>query len=623
MPRSIFEVEVKDEKFKAFLSLFQDYQDQLKGMESLWSDASKAAEGTTTATGSMVDALAAGAASTALIVDAMGTTEGSVSRATATMGKMAEHAKSVAGSIMHATWELAKWSTLSLGAGLIGGGAGLFGLDALANAVSGQRKSAQGLGVTTGEQQAFGTNFGSRLVGSDFLSSVQGIKSDLAQQWMFSQLGIPTKEVQQADTATLGIDVIRRAQQLWQQAGPSGHNKQWMDAHGLGGFMDFATWQRIGQASSGDINQYESQYQRDVGTMGASDRTQRAWQDFSIQMKRAGDQIESVFVKGLVPLTGPLSRLSASVEHALAGFLGNPHLREWIDSFGHAIDQFGTYLGSDKFSQDIKDFVDDIAYAAGRIKGVLQYLGILPGDDSITPPPGQHAPGTPEYSTGHAARGPSGTPIPPPLGAPDADVQLYERNLQQWRSTRPDWHSTPPLVDPGAGSGWGRYLLSSANAASLGAGGVGFGGLEQSYGLPHGILYNVWGAESDHSNAPDTFRENSHHAMGPFQFTPNAAREYGVTDRNDLGQSSAGAAHYLYDMLRKYRGDVAKALAAYNWGPDNVDRDVAAHADAWQRFAPKETRDYISKIQRGMNVTITVMNQTGAQVAMLANAVRV
>ena len=76
-------------------------------------------------------------------------------------------------------------------------------------------------------------------------------------------------------------------------------------------------------------------------------------------------------------------------------------------------------------------------------------------------------------------------------------------------------------------------------------------------------------------------------------------------------------------MMRKYRGDVAKALAAYNWGQGNVDRDVAAHGDAWQRFAPKETRDYISKIQRDMNVTITVMNQTGAQVAMLANAVRV
>lgn len=51
---------------------------------------------------------------------------------------------------------------------------------------------------------------------------------------------------------------------------------------------------------------------------------------------------------------------------------------------------------------------------------------------------------------------------------------------------------------------------------------------------------------------------------------------------------------YLSAMLKEYKGDIAKALAAYNWGPGNVDAAVKEHGLDWLNHAPSETRNYVA-----------------------------
>jgi hypothetical protein len=58
---------------------------------------------------------------------------------------------------------------------------------------------------------------------------------------------------------------------------------------------------------------------------------------------------------------------------------------------------------------------------------------------------------------------------------------------------------------------------------------------------------------------------------------------------------------YLAAMLREYNGNLDHALAAYNWGPGNVDKWLAAGADPAK--LPKETREYIPKVKTAMGVT--------------------
>lgn len=79
-------------------------------------------------------------------------------------------------------------------------------------------------------------------------------------------------------------------------------------------------------------------------------------------------------------------------------------------------------------------------------------------------------------------------------------------------------------------------------------------------------------------------------AQGLMQLMPATARELGVEDSFDPEQNLLGGSTYLKRLLGKYHGDLDKALAAYNWGPGNVDRKGLAEM-------PEETRNYLAKVK--------------------------
>lgn len=60
-------------------------------------------------------------------------------------------------------------------------------------------------------------------------------------------------------------------------------------------------------------------------------------------------------------------------------------------------------------------------------------------------------------------------------------------------------------------------------------------------------------------------------ARGVMQLMPGTAADQGA-DAHDLESNVSGGAAYLAQMLRRFDGDVPKALAAYNAGPGAVAR---------------------------------------------------
>lgn len=114
---------------------------------------------------------------------------------------------------------------------------------------------------------------------------------------------------------------------------------------------------------------------------------------------------------------------------------------------------------------------------------------------------------------------------------------------------------------------------------------LGFADLEDQYGLPPGLLSAVMDAES--AGNPDAVSPVG--AQGLFQFMPETAEQYGI-DPYDPAQAAQGAARMYGDLSKKYQGDIPKMLAGYNWGQGNVDKHGLEKA-------PKETQDYIAKIQ--------------------------
>src|ERR1700739_364546 len=63
-------------------------------------------------------------------------------------------------------------------------------------------------------------------------------------------------------------------------------------------------------------------------------------------------------------------------------------------------------------------------------------------------------------------------------------------------------------------------------------------------------------------------------AIGIFQLEPATAADLGG-DPRDPTQNITGGVRYLSQLLSKYSGNVAEALAAYNWGPKNLDDAIA------------------------------------------------
>lgn len=78
-------------------------------------------------------------------------------------------------------------------------------------------------------------------------------------------------------------------------------------------------------------------------------------------------------------------------------------------------------------------------------------------------------------------------------------------------------------------------------------------------------------------------------AQGLMQLMPSTARGLGVTDSFDPEQNIMAGTRFLKQMLNRYGGDLNAALAAYNWGPGNVDKGMTS--------LPKETREYLVRVK--------------------------
>jgi soluble lytic murein transglycosylase-like protein len=84
---------------------------------------------------------------------------------------------------------------------------------------------------------------------------------------------------------------------------------------------------------------------------------------------------------------------------------------------------------------------------------------------------------------------------------------------------------------------------------------------------------------------------------------PEAARLAGLPwdetrYKNDPAYNEAIGRAYMNAQLKRFGGDVQKALAAYNAGPGRVESLVEKHGENWLQYAPAETKDYVSKISK-------------------------
>lgn len=105
------------------------------------------------------------------------------------------------------------------------------------------------------------------------------------------------------------------------------------------------------------------------------------------------------------------------------------------------------------------------------------------------------------------------------------------------------------------------------------------------YDVPANLLKAVAKAESNFN--PKAVSGSG--AAGVMQLMPKTAEYLGVKDIFDAEQNIMGGAKYLSELIKKYDGNTALALAAYNAGSGNVAK--------YGGIPPfNETKNYISKV---------------------------
>jgi len=107
------------------------------------------------------------------------------------------------------------------------------------------------------------------------------------------------------------------------------------------------------------------------------------------------------------------------------------------------------------------------------------------------------------------------------------------------------------------------------------------------YGVDAELITSVMEVESNFN--PKAI--SAKNARGLMQLLPETAARLGVKDIFDPKENIDAGTHYLHDLLQLYNNDLTLALAAYNAGPDKVQKygDVPPY---------RETQSYVKQVKR-------------------------
>ncbi|MDO2449779.1 transglycosylase SLT domain-containing protein [Enterobacter vonholyi] len=459
------------------------------------------------------------------------------------------------------------------------GGGGLFGYGFMAHRATEQYKTAQGLGVSTGEMQAANNVYGSRISGtSNIMQALAAAQNDPTnpQYAGLLSLGINPQNGAAANLPKL----LEGVSKLLEQYKGTGVSQAVLKGYGLDGVIDVATANQV-LANSDRLPQLSQQYaaqsrrlDRDLGS-----DTQQSYQELSSRFAMNADRIGNTFLKTLARLNGPIGRISDNLTASIEKFLNGRNGQALFDTLANGLQKLGNWLGSDDFQRDLDSFskaVKRIAEAIGAAIDWLAGYGIK-APTSVDEARNQSSFDVTRTKEELARKG-------------QTPQQAAEENGGALGFLKAVGNTTLGLLTGGnvtvdsieqrwRSGGWSGYqedLIKSVTKTN------------DSAGLPSGLLPAVAGTESSWN--PKAINYSSG-AAGLFQFTADTGNRYGLSaqERYDPEKSAAAAAQYFQDNLKRYGGDIAKSLAQYNGG------NAAVTADG-NLSLKKETVDYLLKI---------------------------
>lgn len=264
----------------------------------------------------------------------------------------------VARNVASTAFSAAKWLAFSA----VASG---FGLGGLAASASNARRASQHLGINTGELRAANVNFGKYIDPESALGNFANAKDSKSQQYLFNQIGVSTQGKNAGDLLAESLPkLVATFKQI-------GGNKDTYEGRGLSQLLSFEDVRALNKLTAEELTTTIDAYKKDREKLNVDDDTGRAWQEFIVSMKRAGEGIEVSLIKSLKTLTPYLEDFAKGIGEAIEKFAANGGMQVWIAKVGDAMKQLGTYLASNEFQEDVGTFIAAIHTMAGWIAKLL------------------------------------------------------------------------------------------------------------------------------------------------------------------------------------------------------------------------------------------------------------
>jgi len=387
-------IDVDSAAFAAFQDKFDKYKAALDKTPAAWRGVGAEVARTKTAFEAVAEGIGVAAGSMALI-SKHSTDFYAVTTATARHWKdLALSTKNVAANILGATESLIRWSGII---SLVTGGAGLFGFDRLAQSVSSQRMATMGTGGAYGARAAFVTNFRRFGDPEGLLGRVSEAQTNIKESLSLRLLGLSPEDLK-GDPADVAIKALQHGAQIASRDKASGLPVG-SDPH----LQLFSTAERIRlRDHPEEIEEMIAKMRADQksGRLNLSPADQKGYQDFTTRMEKASREIETIFVKGLVKLAGPLGELSDATVKLVDRFTDKA-LPDLIKDLGGAIDWLAKEVEKPSFVEKVEGIVGMIGSLASSFGGMLsglagfaRWLGIASTGEAFGTTPGSGGGGT-------------------------------------------------------------------------------------------------------------------------------------------------------------------------------------------------------------------------------------
>lgn len=432
-----------------------------------------------------------------------------------------------------------------LAAGATGVAAAGFGaVVGAANDLARQNAQNRELGLAPGEAQSFTNNFEKAGGDEGLLARIAQAKTDPSKWAGLQAAGISPQEIQSEDPTQIAAQFLQRAGAKFKQMGPSA--AMWANNTHVSDFADVLKLNKAASYGDADYAQMGTQFKADIPRLAVRQQQLDQGTAAKAQFDTAFDEAKTALYLAFVKLAPQLTTLTTEFADAVKAFSQSGELQKDVDAL-----------------------VSAFAKAAKAGDWVATKLNAL-------------FPGSKDAS-----------------GADDDRATLDGGGvLAKGYGAVTDWYDAlrgnphkPTDVSRDIRFGW-PWDKPSTNSPFSMPGGTGGDDQRVAKALP--VISDIESRGNANAVSPAG-------AQGQYQLMPATAKALGV-DPFDPVQARAGAAKLMTDYLKRYR-DMAKALAAYNWGPGNLDKDLKAHPADWRAHLPAETQKYLQKAtDRGLDV---------------------